>query len=393
MLASILVLADWYLPGCKAGGSVSAIANLIELVGDEFRFHVITRDRDLTDESPYTRVQTEEWISVGKAHVLYTSDLSFANLRRHILDVDPHIVYLNSFFSLMTRRILLMRRLGLLPRSAVILAPRGELAPAALRLKPLKKWLYLRLAARTSLFREVTWQANSERERQHIATVVDVHRKQNCEGLIVTPDVPNAHWPELLAEQPKPAKRPGAVRLLFLSRISRMKNLRFALESLSSLDGHAEFEIVGPLEDARYWAECQEKIRLLPANIAVRSTGPVQHEGLRRTFLRNEFLLLPTLGESFGYAILEALEAGCPVIISDQTPWRNLQGAGAGWDLPLGRLDQWRKVLDECVAMDDESYQQMSKRASCFAQKWLSAAHRYTDTINLFDTALSHVAS
>jgi hypothetical protein len=59
MKPRIVVLADWYLPGGKAGGSVSAIANLIELVGDEFRFHVITRDRDITEKSAYAGVQTD----------------------------------------------------------------------------------------------------------------------------------------------------------------------------------------------------------------------------------------------------------------------------------------------------------------------------------------------
>ena len=61
MKPRILVLADWYLPGSETGGSVSAIPNLVELVGDEFRFHVIARDRDITEKSVYAGVQTDCW--------------------------------------------------------------------------------------------------------------------------------------------------------------------------------------------------------------------------------------------------------------------------------------------------------------------------------------------
>ena len=41
------------------------------------------------------------------------------------------------------------------------------------------------------------------------------------------------------------------------------------------------------------------------------------------------FALL-TLGENFGHAIGEALRAGCPVLISDQTPWTDVVATGAG---------------------------------------------------------------
>jgi glycosyltransferase involved in cell wall biosynthesis len=390
---TILVFADWYLPGSKAGGPVSAIANLIDLVGDEFRFHVITRDRDLGEKCAYAGVRTNDWLSVGKARVLYTSDLSFANLRRRILEIDPDVMYLNSFFSPMTRRILLLRRVGLLRSSAVVLAPRGEFSPAALRIKRLRKWLYQQVAMRTSLYRDLVWQASSGFEEQQITAAGIADGAGDHGRLVLTPDVPSPHLLECAIEIQRPKKRPGAMRLIFLSRISRMKNLHFALKSLAAVHGNVEFEIVGPVEDDGYWAECREQIRALPGNIVVRSIGPVRHEDVNRTFPQHQFLLLPTRGENFGYAILEALAAGCPVLISDQTPWRDLRGVGAGWDLPLGRIDLWQNALQECVAMDDESYQRMSQGARSFAEKWCTSSFFQRDTANLFRSALRYVGA
>jgi glycosyltransferase involved in cell wall biosynthesis len=49
-------------------------------------------------------------------------------------------------------------------------------------------------------------------------------------------------------------------------------------------------------------------------------------------------MVLPTYNENFGYVILEALLAGCPVILSDQPPWRDLEARQVGWTIPLASL-------------------------------------------------------
>jgi len=54
---------------------------------------------------------------------------------------------------------------------------------------------------------------------------------------------------------------------------------------------------------------------------------------------------------------------GCPVLISDQTPWRNLEEKGVGWDLPLSKPKMFQKVLQKCVDMNDEEYVKWSERA------------------------------
>ncbi len=77
-------------------------------------------------------------------------------------------------------------------------------------------------------------------------------------------------------------------------------------------------------------------------------------------------LVLPTRGENFGHVILEALLAGCPVLVSDQTPWRGLASRRAGWDLPLAAPDRFRAAVDEVVAMDGPTFADWSSRAVAF---------------------------
>ncbi len=80
----------------------------------------------------------------------------------------------------------------------------------------------------------------------------------------------------------------------------------------------------------------------------------------------HHFFLLPTWGREFGHVIVEALAAGCPVIISDLTPWRHLEETGVGWALPL-ESPRFTMVLQECVDMEDGRFQDLSPPAASFA--------------------------
>ena len=77
--------------------------------------------------------------------------------------------------------------------------------------------------------------------------------------------------------------------------------------------------------------------------------------------------LFPTRSENFGYVIVEALSAGCPVATSDQTPWKDLRGKNAGWWIPLSRPEEYRAVVEKMVAMNDAEFAVMSKAAHGYA--------------------------
>jgi glycosyltransferase involved in cell wall biosynthesis len=388
MKPRVLVFADWYLPGYKAGGAVSAISNLIELVGDEFEFWVFTRDRDLTDREPYTSVPLNHWVTVGKAQVFYTCEISLRSLLRKVREIHPDIIYLNSFFSRFTFRTLLLRKLGLLPPAGIVLAPRGEFPPGALELKRFRKWPYRKLAFAAGLYRGVTWQASSKLEEAHIRSMVVRDGSGGNGNMLVAPDVPN---PSLLSAPPpasRPAKEPGAVRFVFLSRVSRKKNLEFVLELLGATVGEIELDIYGPIEDPAYWRQCEEQIRRLPDSIRVSYLGPVAREQVLEVFARYHFQLLPTLGENFGYTIVEGLAAGCPVLTSDRTPWRELLKSGAGWDLPLEDRARWKRAIQDCIEMDQCTYESLSLGARTYFEEEMATSAYRQRAVDLFRQAL-----
>ena len=81
-------------------------------------------------------------------------------------------------------------------------------------------------------------------------------------------------------------------------------------------------------------------------------------------------LLMPSLTENFSYTVLESLQAGIPVLISDQTPWLDLQSQRVGWDLPLEDLSAWAAALEQLSHQALAERLEQSQRALGYAQEW-----------------------
>lgn len=360
----ILVLIDYYLPGYRGGGTIRSLANLVEAMGDEFEFFVLTSDRDWQSTTPYPDMAPGRWQPVGKAMVRYLApqERSLARIAQIVRDTPHDLLYLSSCFSLRSTIVpLLLRRLGRIGSSAVILGPRGEFSPGAIRIRAFKKRLYLRLAKALGLFRGIVWQASTDLEREDIRREIG-SGADVVEAIDFSPSYEN--W---TGGASRPPKQPGGARLCFVSRISPKKNLRFALELLCEIAAPVELDIYGPVENAEHWAECEAVIEALPPNIRVTSHGPVSHARLGPLLVQYDLFLFPTLGENFGHTIIESLAAGCPVLVSDQTPWRDLETTGVGWDLPLDGAEAFRRAIREIVAMPESAHAEMRRRAREFA--------------------------
>ncbi len=279
--------------------------------------------------------------------------------------------------------VLLLRRLRLFQPKSVLLAPRGEFSSGAICIKKWRKHTYITLARKTGLYADVLWHASSKFEEADIQNAFQsgesiavagpiAGRARDTEPklqIMTALDLPGSAGPA-----PDPLERlksAGAIRLVFLSRISRKKNLDKAISTLRAVSGDVQFDIYGPIEDAAYWKTCRELIAQLPPKIKVRYCGEVRHDRVHHVLSAYDALLFPTRGENYGHVICEALSAGCPVIVSDQTPWRGLEDLGVGWDLPLHDAARFRSVIQMCVDMQPDNFAQWAARAHAYGAKWL----------------------
>lgn len=347
----LMTFVERYLPGFKGGGPLRTISSMAELLADEFTFRVVTHDRDVGDQQPYPGMSPGRWNLVGCAEVMYLppSGRSFLDLARLLRNTAHDVVYLNSFFSPdFTIRPLVLRRLGIRRRTPVVLAPRGEFSPEALALKGTKKRSYIAAAKASRLYDGLYWQASSEFEAEEIRRLVGPDPRIHVAGDLASGLRASAY--------PGTMKIAGELRLIFVSRVVPKKNLLGAIDCLAEVIGKVELVVVGPLEDAAYWAECVRRTRRLPSNVTFRYAGAVPHAEVGAAFRKHHVLLLPTLGENFGHVILEALLSGLPVITSDATPWRNLASLNAGMDLPLGSTEALRNAVQMFVDMDESRF-------------------------------------
>lgn len=359
----VLALAEYYLPGYKAGGPITTLRGMIERLGAEAEFSLLTRDRDYTDRGPYPGITPGRWRREGPARVMHLAPamLRPLALARLLRAIDHDVLYLNSLFSpRFTVLPLLLRRLGLAPRKRLIVAPRGELGGGALSAKAWKKRPYLTAARALGLYAGARWQASSPFEAEQVRTFAPDGE------VVVAPDLPP---PPPDGEPQRRPKEAGRLRAIFLARLGRHKNLSYALERLAEAGGPAQLAIAGPQEDAAYWNECLGLIERLPAGVEAEYLGRVEPDQVPALLAAHDVLILPSKGENFGHVILEALLAGTPVLISDATPWRGLEAAGAGWDLPLDRPERFTAALNTLREMDGAGFDTLSRAARVLGRR------------------------
>ncbi len=364
----ILIIGNYYLPGFKSGGSLRTIVNMVERLGDEFDFEIITLDHD-GDKISYKDVRVNDWNKVGNAKVYYLSQntVLISKLHKLINETKPDSIYINSIFSRLSIFVLILKKFKLISDIKIILAPEGELSKGALQIKTKKKSLFLKFANSVGLYDDLIWKTTSNLEREEVENLTLSYKK-----IFIAPNMPAGILLEDYEQNGKPDKSIDTTKMVFLSRYMRKKNLKWFIEQLRYIDKNLYLDIYGPIEDELYWEESQEIIQKLPVNIHVSYKGHIQHEKVVSTLFNYHYFVLPTLGENFGHVFIEALSAGCPLLISDRTPWVNLQEKKIGWELPLEKPELWIEAINQCINTDNVKYRQASSEARSFAVGWLT---------------------
>lgn len=353
----ILIVMGGFFPGKKYGGPPVSVDNFCSLLKGH-DCYIITHDHDLFEQKRYESIH-EGWNDRGNSKVLYVSDSEYskATFEKAISEIKPDILYLQGLFQACVVPCLQLAQKHHIP---VLLAPRGELCQGALAIKKWKKLPYIWAVKAVGLVRNIHWQSTSEEETEAIKELMKadddhIHRADNI------PSIPKKDYP-------RREKNIGEGRFVFLSRIHPKKNLLFALSLFEEIKGKAVFDIYGPIEDAAYWKQCQDEIKKLPGNVKVEYKGQVDHDRVHEVFSRYDAFLFPTLSENYGHVIAESLIVGTSVIISDQTPWRHLEEAEAGWDIALDNRASFSTALETVISYREEDMLRRSERIQAYAK-------------------------
>ena len=331
-----------FFPGRKYGGPPVSTDNFCTLMKDSADCYILTHNHDMGESVPYPNI-VEGWNDRGNAKVKYVSNKEYNSrtFENTIQEVQPDYIYLQGLFQECVFPCLKRAKKH---HIKVVLAPRGELCAGAFK-KKYKKLPYIAALRMMGLLDNVVFQSTSDEETEAIGKYLGVS-KDRIHLLTNIPSIPH-NLPK------RNVKYAGDGKFVFISRILWKKNLLNAIKFFRGIKGSATFDIYGPKEDENYWKECEEAIKGLPINIVVNYKGVLSHDEIHRTFCQYDAFLFPTLSENYGHVIVEALVTNCVPIISDQTPWTDMNGALAGWALPLTNENGFKEAIQQIIDMDD----------------------------------------
>lgn len=344
-MISILIFVPNYFPGFMSGGIARSILNSTEWLGEEFHLLIVTSDRDLGSKTPYPNIPCDTWVRLGAALVRYLApnQLTLNHLQRLVAETPHDVLHLNSFFDpVFTIKLLLLRRLGRITTRRVLLSPRGEFGYGSLNLKYIKKRLYMELSLLAGFYRDILWHASSSLEAEDLVKSIRVDPSTVLTAL----DLP-VKGSGLALRADRSSER---LKVVYLARLTREKNLDGALRLLKSVSMPLVFDIFGPQEDPKYWEECAALLKQLPVNIRGTYRGALLPEQVFDTLADYDLMLLPSHGENYGHVIAEALSVGTRVLISTLTPWHALESDGVGWDVDLADVHRYAEIIDMVAA-------------------------------------------
>lgn len=370
-MKKILIVNAYYYPGWRSGGPQQTIMNIVDVFGSQSQIYILTHNHDMGEQEPYPNICYDEWTDVGNAKVYYSSSESFTmSFLREMVD-QFDLVYLCGPYCDYSYKVLLLNRMKRI-KAKVVLASMGSFSKGALSHKQFKKKVFWTVFKLLRLYKNIMWSFTSDMEKTEAAACIG--KVCTC-NYYIAEDLPRRYVD--LSEKKRIRKQNGELKIVFLSRICPQKNLIQAIEIVSKLNGNIQFDIFGTKEDLDYWKRCEKELTSLSSSVKWNYIGAIPSDNVVSTFLQYDVFLLPTMGENFCHVVYEALMAGCIPLISDRTPWNNLEENACGYATPLENIEQYIQRVQHYVNMDDLQLSKQSLNAMKYAEK------RYKESVQL----------
>lgn len=167
--------------------------------------------------------------------------------------------------------------------------------------------------------------------------------------------------------KPKAVEGPRGARLkvIYAGGINLRKGIPFLLEAGTKLESHIQMTLVGSLDpDVTPCLRGKDFVSILPA---------VTKACLLELYEAHDLLVLPSLGDSFGFVALEAMACGLPVIVTDQC---GVPVPDAQWRVPVMDSDAIAAGLQRYLDNRDLLHFD-GMRAVAFAKQFTPERYRH----------------
>jgi len=237
----------------------------------------------------------------------FSSDLT-RWLWQHIQEYD--LVHVHAIFSYPSTIAMAIARLRNIP---YIVRPLGQLCQWSLQQSAAKKSLYLNVIERKNINQSASLHLTSNAEKQEIEQLnLECKNFVIPHGLAIPGIIPNAS--QLLREYFQLSSKEPII--LFLSRIHPKKGLEYLIQALTQIKDKKFTLIIAGNGDSDYEAQINSCLHDYGLEDCSLMTGFVEGE-LKQLLLQGANLfVLTSYSENFGVAVLEALAAGTPALVT-----------------------------------------------------------------------------
>ena len=352
----ILLLYPYYWPHYKAGGPVQSLFNMATVFKEECDLYFLSLTRDIDGTISNQAVPKGQWSKgPNQENIYFTNAITPWLILKLAKQVLPDVIFINGMFNITTTvpGLLWAKWLGV----KLVISPRGMLQAWALKRNPYVKKLVLAIF-KLILNSQETWHATDAQEKSDIIKLFGIKQR-----VYIAANVPRTVGQLVPLSFPE---RSGKIKLVFLSLINANKNIHLIIDATNKWEGRFSLDIFGPVIDVDYWKRCQGKIK----SHWIFYRGPVAPWEVQQTLQQCHFFVLPTLGENFGHAIYDALASGVPVIISKNTPWKDIDVSHAGIYMDLDNENALDKILAMVSAMDQDTYETYRRASHNYAKQY-----------------------
>ncbi len=288
-----------------------------------------------------------------------------SSLKRWLCEYVPDydVVHIHSLFCYSTT---IAAKLAFRHGVPYIFTPHGMLYPWSLNTKGrLKKRMYLEFVDRRLLERASTVHFTCEHERSNLGLKL-THDRTIVMPNILDLDVPKGPAPNISGYFPRLDQKKIA---LFLSRIHPKKGLDILLRAMQPLLKAGDFWVlvIAGDGDPHYVRSIKRLSEQLGLAENVYFVGHVDGDQKTALLSASEFFVLPSYTENYGIAVVEAMQAGLPVVISKEVGIADeILQSGAGFVCApdvRGLTDSIRVMMS-----DDALRARMAEKANAYAR-------------------------
>lgn len=139
-------------------------------------------------------------------------------------------------------------------------------------------------------------------------------------------------------------------RFIFVGRIVPIKNLEIflrAFKDISNKNKNAKLVLIGELSSI-YSSKIKSKFQCRSISF-IGEMSPVE---INKLMHKSDYLVLPSFSENFSYSALEACNAACKLVVSNQTPWNQLAPSFVESTFDPKDISSIRQALSVACAVD-----------------------------------------